>query len=167
MWSAGNRNKHSGAGEHGITLVEAMIVVGVIALLAGVVFPAVSSGIDSIRLAGAADSVAGFLSGALNRAERRQQPVVISISAPQRTLVLESVEAGFTRKLELPEGIRIAAVLPAPPTEVEGPRRFLVLPGGIVPRIGIELSNGRGGRRMVRVDPITGVPKIERPAETK
>lgn len=164
MWLAGNRNRGRW-GERGITLVETMVVVGVIALLAGVVFPAVSSGIDSIRLTGAADSVASFLSGALNRAERRQQPVVLSISASQRALWLETVDANFTRKLELPEGVRIASVVPAPPAEIEGPRRFLVLPGGVVPRIGIELANRRGGRRTVKVDPITGVPEIERPPE--
>ena len=157
--------KPSSTGRRGITLVETMVVVGVISLLAGLVFPAVSSGIDSIRLATAADSVASFLSGALNRAERRQQPVVLSISAGERAITLESGEPNFSRKLELPEGIRIDSLEPASPSGDADPRRFLVLPGGVVPRIGIGLANRRGGRRLVRVDPITGVPQIERPPE--
>ncbi len=155
--------------ERGITLVETMVVVGVIALVAGVVFPAVTSGVETIRLSSAADSVASFLSGALNRAEQRQQAVVVTVSKAERSLAMESTEPGSTRKLELPDGVRIQAVLPAPPEEEDtGPRRFLLLPGGVVPRIGIELVNGRNSRRVVRVDPITGVPQIERPdAEAK
>jgi hypothetical protein len=35
------------------------------------------------------------------------------------------------------------------------------MPGGVPPRIGVELRNSRGSRRIVRVDPITGVPQIE------
>ncbi len=144
-----------------------MVVVGVIALLAGVVFPSVSSGIDTIRLSTAADSVASFLSGALNRAEQRQRPVMVSISAAEHAITMESDEPVFQKRLELPDGVRIEAVLPAVESEEPGPRRFMLLPGGVVPRIGIELANRRNAKRIVRVDPITGVPSIERPQEAE
>jgi hypothetical protein len=39
----------------------------------------------------------------------------------------------------------------------------IVLPGGTVPRLGVVLANVRGDRRLVQIDPITGVPRIERP----
>ena len=42
------------------------------------------------------------------------------------------------------------------------PRTFFVYPGGTAPRIGVELRDRRGSRRFVRVDPITGVPVIEK-----
>jgi hypothetical protein len=42
-------------------------------------------------------------------------------------------------------------------------RHFLFQPGGVTPRIGIEIANKRGGRRIVRLDPITGVTQIEKP----
>jgi hypothetical protein len=140
-----------------------MVVVGIVGLLAGLSFPAVSSGIDTLRLSAACDSVATFLNGALNRAERRQQVVEISVSPSENSLWIESTEPGFRRHLELPDGIRIEAVLPARPVEVEGLRRFVVLPGGVVPRMGVELRNRRGVRKTVRVDPITGVPEIRSP----
>jgi hypothetical protein len=44
-------------------------------------------------------------------------------------------------------------------------RRFLLLPGAAPPRFGIELQNARGGRRLVRLDPVTGVARVETPAE--
>jgi len=40
-----------------------------------------------------------------------------------------------------------------------------LLPGGTVPRIGIEIANRKGTRRLVRVDPMTGVPEVQ-PIET-
>ena len=150
----------------GVTLVEMLIVVAIIGLIAGISFPAVSSGIDSLRLASASDSLVSFLNGALNRAERRQQPVEVSISSRENAVYL-TTSAGFLRKLEMPPGVTIQAVWPKLPGEPEGPRRILLLPGGTAPGIGIEIRNRKGMRRIVRVNPMTGVPEIERLASTK
>lgn len=150
----------------GVTLVEMLIVVAIIGLIAGITFPAISSGIDSLRLTSASDSLVSFLNGALNRVERRQQPVEVSISSKENAVYLSS-SAGFLRKLEMPPGVTIQAVWPKLPVEQEGPRRLLLLPGGTAPRIGIEIRNRKGTRRIVRVNPMTGVPEIERPASTQ
>ena len=147
----------------GITLIEMLAVVAIISLILGITFPSAMAGLDGIRLSGAAGDVAAFLNGALNRAERRQQVVEVSIAARERTLWLHSTEPGFERKMTLPDGISIVAILPRPLEEVPDPRNFIVLPGGTPPRIGVELASQRGARRLVRVDPITGVPRIERP----
>src|ERR1035437_6655329 len=64
----------------GVTLVEMMIVVAIIGLMVGITFPAVSAGLDSVRLSSATDSLASFLNAAVNRAERRQQPMELIIS---------------------------------------------------------------------------------------
>jgi prepilin-type N-terminal cleavage/methylation domain-containing protein len=148
----------------GVTLIEMVTVVAIIGIMAGVLFPAVTAGLDSIRLASAADSLAAYLNGALNRAERRQQVVEIAISTRENTLWLRSSEPGFERKLELPDGIRIEAVLPALPEDSGETRRVIVMPGSTPPRIAIQIVSRRGARRVVRVDPMTGVPHIETPA---
>jgi prepilin-type N-terminal cleavage/methylation domain-containing protein len=146
----------------GVTLIELLIVVALVGLIAGISFPAVSAGLESIRLTSASDSLVSFFNGALNRAERRQQVIEISIPAKENVVWLYSTEPGFVRKLELPDGITIRAVWPKLPLESDEPRRFLVMPGSTVPRFGVEIANRRGARRLVRVDPITGVPQIER-----
>ena len=101
----------------GVTLVEMMIVVAIVGLIAGISFPAVSAGLDSVRLASATDSLASFLNAAVNRAERRQQPMELIISPKDNLLTLYSNEPGFTRELRLPEGIAIEAVLPRDPDD--------------------------------------------------
>jgi hypothetical protein len=74
---------------------------------------------------------------------------------------LYSAKPGFERTLKMPEGVTIEAVLPELAEPQEGPRSFLLMPGGVPPRIGVQLRNSRGSRRIVRVDPISGVPQIE------
>jgi prepilin-type N-terminal cleavage/methylation domain-containing protein len=143
----------------GITLVEMLIVVTIIGLIAGISFPAVSSGLDSLRLRSASDSLVSFLSAALNRADRRQEVAEIAISTQDNALHMTT--ASLSRELSMPPGVTIKAVWPRlPDGDPNQPRRFLLLPGGNVPRIGIEIANRKGARRLVRVNPMTGVPEI-------
>jgi prepilin-type N-terminal cleavage/methylation domain-containing protein len=146
----------------GVTLIEMLLVVAIVGLMTAISFPAVTSGIDSLRLASASDSVASFFNAGLNRAERRQQLIEIAVSKTERSLTMRSSERGFLRRIELPEGITIVSILPESQDQRETGRRFVLYPGGVVPRIGLELANRKGARRIVRVDPITGVPQIER-----
>jgi len=109
-------------------------------------------------MSSATSSVASFLNGAVNRAERRQQPVELIIAPKQGTLTIYTNEPGFERQLKLPDGIVIEAVLPK--TE-EAEYRLMLMPGASVPGIGIQLANRRGGQRIVRLDPMTGFPRVE------
>ena len=151
----------------GVTLIEMLIVVALLGLLVGITFPSVTAGIDSLRIASAANSVVSFLNGALNRAERLQEVVEIEITPGASRLVLRSTRPGFERELELPDGVTVRSVLPENRSAPGQPRHILVFPGGTVPRIGVDLVNHRGTRRIVRVDPATGAPQIERPEETR
>ncbi len=144
-----------------------VIVVAIVGLIAGLTFPAVSSGLESIRLSSTADSAAAFINAALNRVERRQEVLELLISAKDNFMLIHSTEAGFEKRLEIADGISIEAVLPPQPgVDPQAPRQFILMPGGTAPRIGIQLKNRRGTRRIVRVDPMTGIPRIEIPAET-
>ena len=152
--------------ESGVTLVEMMIVVAIVGMIAGITYPAVSSGLESVHLSSASDTVASFINTALNRVERRQEVIELVISVKDNAMALHSTEAGFERKLELPDGITISAVLPAlPEPDPSTPRQFILMPGGTAPRMGVELKNRKGARRLVRVDPMTGIPRIEIPTE--
>src|SRR5438128_6760880 len=96
----------------GVTLMELVIVVAIAGAMAMVALPAFSSGLDNMRLSQASDSTAAFLNGALNRVERRQQVMEISVSTRENRMLLRSADGAFARKLEMPEGVRFEAVLP-------------------------------------------------------
>ena len=146
----------------GVTMVEMIAVIAIVGLIAAISFPAVSAGLESIRLISAADAVVAFLNSGLNRAERRQQPIEFTIAGAQRSITMQSTEPGFLRSLVMPEGVMIHRVHPPLPDPGEESKRvFYVYPAGTIPRIGVELANRRGARRLVRVDPVTGVAQIE------
>jgi prepilin-type N-terminal cleavage/methylation domain-containing protein len=144
----------------GVTLMEMLVVVMIIALLAGISVPAVSAGIDSVRLRSATDSISAFLNAAEVRAERRQEPIELIVSPQENAFELYSNEPGFNRELKLPDGISIEQVLP-PESDDQGPRRLILLPGGAIPSIGVQVANRHGSRRIVHLDPMTGYPRVD------
>ncbi|HLJ47775.1 MAG TPA: prepilin-type N-terminal cleavage/methylation domain-containing protein [Bryobacteraceae bacterium] len=157
---AGNRSR---ARNHGVTLIEMLVVIVLISILAGITFPTVSSGLESLRLNTAVNDVVTILDTGLNRAERRQQTIEVTISKAERALALRSVDGSFAKRLDLPDGITIAEILPPQPNaDPDAPRTFFLYPGGTVPSIGVALLNRRGTQRIVRVDPMTGVPQVEK-----
>ena len=149
--------------QSGLTLIEMLVVVAIASLMIGISFPAITSGIDSLRINTAGDSIVSFLNGGLTRAERRQMVVEVTILRTAGTLSLRSPDGLYVKEMSLPEGVNIEKILPEIPMPDENaPRRFLIYPGGVIPRFGVQIVNRRGVRRIVRVDPITGVPRIER-----
>ena len=147
----------------GVTLIEMMIVVTLISLMVGITFPAVTSGIDSLRLLAATDSIVSFLNGAMSRADRRQEVMEITIFLKDNKMVLRGLDPSYVREISLPDGVTIERVLPEFPGAREDlPRQFMLMPGGSVPRISIEIRNRRGAGRIVGVDPVTGVPQVTR-----
>jgi Tfp pilus assembly protein FimT len=140
-----------------------ILVMTLISIIAAISFPSVAAGLETLRLNSATNSIVSFLNGGLNRAERRQQPMEVTISRADNSLSLRGLDASFNKHLELPDGIKIERILPEnPSTTDEKARSYILNPGGTVPRFGLEIANRRGVRRIVSVDPITGVPLIEK-----
>lgn len=144
----------------GVTLIEMMIVVMIIAVIAGVSFPALTSGLASVRLSSASGSTASFLTAAMNRVERREVAAAVVISPKENQVDVFTAASGNKpeKSLHMPAGISI---------EGAEPRRVLLQPGGTFPRITLVLRNEKGSRRSVRIDPATGVPEIRREEESK
>jgi type II secretory pathway pseudopilin PulG len=134
-----------------------LIVVSLIALLAGLSYPSVTAGLDTLRLRSASDVVVTFLSGALDRAERRQAVVELQILPGDNALLARTADQGFNKRIDIPKDMRIASIAPAiPGADPKAVRRFLFYPGGTVPQLQLELMNPRGRSRMISLDPLTG-----------
>lgn len=144
------RNKRSG-----VTLLEMLIVVAIIAAIVSVSFPSLTAGLAGVRLSSASGSVASFITSALNSVERHEAPEALVVSPHDNSLLIYTAASGAkaARKLEMPAGVTI---------EGEEPRRFVLFPGGACPRITVVLKSEKGARRSIEIDPVTAVPKIQR-----
>ncbi|HEY4363322.1 MAG TPA: prepilin-type N-terminal cleavage/methylation domain-containing protein [Bryobacteraceae bacterium] len=147
--------------EAGVTLLELLVVVVLIAIVAGLTYPSAAAGLDSLRLRSASDKVVAFLNTALERADRRQQVIELRIAPGEGALSARSADASFERTLELPDFIHIVSVQPALVADSGEQRRFLMYPGGTAPRLVIELESKDGRKRRVIVDPLTAMPHAE------
>ena len=146
-----------------MTLMEMMVVVFLIAVLAAISFPAVTSGIDSLRMRQATDTITSVLNQCLQRAERQQTPVELVFDRTDNALYVGGVGPAPTKRIPLPQGITMAAILPPAPMGPDMRRLILLMPGAAVPRIGVLLANTKGQRRIVSVNPITGIPEVTTP----
>jgi prepilin-type N-terminal cleavage/methylation domain-containing protein len=150
--------------QRGVTLIEMLIVMAIVALIAGMSYPSVASGLDSLRLRSVSDSIVGFLNTALARADTRQQVVEILISPQEGTITATSGDHGFQKRLDIASPVKILSVQPGLAADADAQaqtRRFLIYPGGAIPKIAIEIGNSEGRKRLVSIDPVTGVPQAE------
>ena len=162
------RARNSRRGENskldaGVTLLELLLVITIMALLAAITYPTASAGLDSLRLRTAAEHVVSLLNLALDRADRIQQVVEIRISPEENAISARSSDLSLNKVVEIPAPIRMASAGPVLVNGggAEGQRRYLLYPGGAPPRISIELESPGGRRRRVSVDPITGTLRSE------
>jgi prepilin-type N-terminal cleavage/methylation domain-containing protein len=145
--------------QRGVTLLEMLIVVAIIATVAAVSFPALTSGIAGIRLSSAASGTASFLTSSMNTVERREQAAAIVVTPKENRVDVFTAASGLkpASTFQPPAGISF---------EGEDPHRYLLFPGGSFPRIALVLRNDRGSRRSVTVDPVTAVPQVTRLQDT-
>lgn len=154
------RVRQSRARHSGVTLLEMMFVVGVISLMVGLVIPSFSAGLDGLRLRSASNTVASALNMAITTAERRQLPVQLTLQPAQNRIVLRAASSTRDQIFDIPPGIRIRRILPSLfISEEQADRYLLVYPNGAPPQLIVELENPRGTRRLIQLDPITGVAR--------
>jgi len=144
-----------------------VVVVAIVGMIAAVSLPSATAGIDSVRLASASGSIATFLNAAVNQSERRQIALEVLIEPKANRLTLYSNDPRASRELALPDGITIEAIQPRQTGEENAPYRLLLLPGASTPGIGIQIANRHGSRRIIRLDPMTGFPRVESVAAGK
>ena len=150
--------------QSGVTMIEMLIVVVIVGLLAAVTYPSIASGLDAIRLRTASDTTATFLTQAMTRVERSQQPVEMLFQRGSRRLLMASVVMPHRPTgMLLPEGVTVTHIYPEPPGEPPELVSVVLMPGATFPALRVELVNPRGQRRLVRIDPLAGVPVVEVP----
>ncbi len=154
--------------QRGVTLIELMVVISIIAVITGITYPSIANGLDNLKISAAADSVAAFIDTAAAKADRKQAVVELTILPHVNQMFIRSTDPSLAKRYEFPEGVRLERVYPeADGAPIDAPRQFVIYPGGSVPAMGVLITTDSGKKRLIRINPMTGLPVIEQPQQPK
>lgn len=136
----------------GFTIVELLVVLAILAAIAGLVTPSFSRTIASARLRTAASDVRSTFARAraLAVASARERSAVFDLSKGEFGVDNETVRF-------LPETIRLGAVLPGGDRRDRGSVRVRFFPDGGGDEAEVSVTAKDGGALRVTVDPLTGL----------
>jgi type IV fimbrial biogenesis protein FimT len=148
---------HSHRARFGVTLIEALIAIAILAILVGMVAPAVSRQITHSRVNEAAQAIASDLESALSLAGRQRRPVRVTVDPAQRALLTVDRASGqvITRRAYGAMSDYQVGALSASPASID------ILPHGVTTSAAtITVSSGTYSRQVtvtrggvVRVQP--------------
>lgn len=129
----------------GVTLIEALIAIAILAILVGMVAPAVSRQITRARVNDAAQAIASDLESALSLAGRQRRPVRVTVDAAQRALLTADRASGqmITRRAYGPASDYKIETLSISPASID------ILPHGVATSAAtITVSTGAYSRQV-------------------
>lgn len=136
----------------GITLMEMLMVMTIIGLLASVATPAVTAGMETVKLRNSAERLASTLRMARERSVRTRHYFQVTLDPQTRRVELRDLEGDFVREWEMPETISM---------NVDRPLLFQFAPDGSVPSFHVELENSRKRTANVDLDSFTALPTVK------
>jgi prepilin-type N-terminal cleavage/methylation domain-containing protein len=153
----GNEPRHRRSQEAGVTLLELVITLAILALAMALVAPRFGNWSDEWTLRSAAERVAQTVRYARTRAVFEQSYYVVEIEPGTRLVRVSNPAAGFWREFTLPRGVTVDDGEHPPPAVL----RLLLPPSGVVEERNFWLSNRRGSKFRIHVDFLLGSPAVE------
>lgn len=143
--------------DSGVTLVELLVGLAIIALILAIAWPNLTTGIDGIRLRTAVDNIAVFFTEARNMSDRLQTPVQITVLPEEDRLQAVTIDGAWRNVYDLPERIHI--LVPREPGAV------ILFPGTPTPGLRLLLGAEHGPQTGLRFNIFTGVAERWEPDE--
>ena len=132
----------------GITLIEILVTVAIIAVMVGISYPTLTRGLDGIRLQTSVSQAGTFFNRARMEATRRQRPVHFMVDPEKKQLLAIETEGGWQDELQFESGITVVF-----PMERE---QLILYPGQSSPEFRLRLENRAGTRAGLKINVLTG-----------
>ena len=147
----GSRLTARGSSERGLTLIEILVTVAIIAVMVGVSYPTFTRGLDGIRLRTSVSRAGTFFHRARQQADRRQRAVQFRVDPEKQMLSAAAIEDPWRDEFRFENGIKVVF-----PTQLA---TLILYPGQPAPEFRLRLANRAGTRAGLKVNVFTGVPE--------
>jgi prepilin-type N-terminal cleavage/methylation domain-containing protein len=144
----------------GVTLIELLIVLLILALSSGLVIPRILSGLPSFQFRSAVNRSAALLRHMRLTAITTNHPVKGLIDSKSKEIAVQRNTSEKGSSLILPKTLAIHIFVHG--KEIPGPFTFTFYPYGVSPTFSILLIED-GHSAEIHLDPLTGRPEIRRP----
>ncbi len=141
----------NGSTERGITLIELLVTITIVALMVSISYPTMTRGLDGIRLKTAVDRAGTFFNAARQAANRRQEPVQFTVDPERNQLTTLSADGDWEDRLVLDESTEVAF-----PPKIQS---LILYPGDPPPEFRLFLKTHDGSGAGLKVNVFTGVPE--------
>ena len=141
----------NGSTERGITLIELLVAMTIVALMVSISYPTMTRGLDGIRLKTAVDRAGTFFNAARQAADRRQEPVQFTVDPEGNQLTTLSADGAWEDSFVLDESTEMAF-----PSKVQS---LILYPGDPPPEFRLLLRSPDGATAGLKINVFTGVPE--------
>jgi Tfp pilus assembly protein FimT len=149
-------------GENGITLLELILVLVIMALVLGLSYPSMSRGTSILNLNTATRDVLNTFRFARERAVSEQMTMLLVIDRNGRKFELANVLGEPMRAYTLPDGIQIQRMVRAGSEVKDDVMIVRFAPNGNLENVSIRLAAARGASRIqITSDPLFGGARVE------
>ena len=162
IWSTGDNQASPVAARHGFTLVEMLVVLGIIGLILASSVPAMTEYAKKARLEGATRQIAGLVSLARAMAISAHAQRTVLIDFDERELSIEeTLDRDEPRRVRLPAAVEIE-VESQESEQQSGPYRLVFQPSGsLAGRSATLLVSTNNRTRTIQILAATGAMLID------
>lgn len=161
MNSSEKRRPIHGRSRRGVTLLELLVVMTLLAIVSALVYPSFGSALSSLRLRGEARQVVSACRLAKWEAIARRQPFLLLVNLEKNQLAVTDASRQVMKGMELPPGIRIFQSQKISENGSADAGEFYFFPNGTAETGTIVLRDDHGRNLKVVIDFLTGDAKIE------
>jgi prepilin-type N-terminal cleavage/methylation domain-containing protein len=156
--TVGNSGRRRLGANAGVTLLELIVVMTILALLAGLVGPSFGHWLDDWKLRGVADRLAQTIRYARIQAISQQRYVVVEVKPEEHRVRVLQPAVGVAREYVLPSDVQVGEDPPASTPEV---LRVILAPSGSVEERTFWVRNRHGATMKVHMDFLLAGPGIQ------
>lgn len=147
----------------GITLLELLVAITLVAILSALIYPSFGEALSSLRMRGAARQLISACRFAKWESVARRQPYYLAVDLEKNVVGVASQSQQVIKEIELPPSIRIFQAQKISEGGPADATQFFFFPNGTAESGAITLRDERGVNLRIVIDLLTGDAKIEEP----